>query len=84
MKITPRGFRYVVFTDKAGVTCSLQESSSADEPAIWFGADTIGLKEFVAYRQPSAWEDRPEFDAGNEQHHYIANTRMHLNQEQVK
>jgi len=84
VKQTSRGFNYIEFTDKAGTQCNLQESSSAEEPSIWLGAENIGLKEFVAFRAPSAWEDRPEFDEFDEKHHFVANNRMHLNQEQVK
>lgn len=78
---TPRGFSYVQFKDLNGVECTIQESSLALEDAIWIGANKIGLKEFVANRQPSAWQD-----VALEQtyeHHYIANNRMHLTRDQV-
>lgn len=34
---TERGFAIVKFTDCYGVPCSIQESSSAEEPKIWLG-----------------------------------------------
>ena len=80
---TERGFAFVNFTDSNGIKCSLQESSSQN-PAIWLGADDIGLKEFIAFRQPNAWESRPEFDKDDPSHHFIANNRMHLRPEVVK
>lgn len=36
---TNHGCRYVEFQDLYGKPCSLQESSLAIEPAIWFGVD---------------------------------------------
>lgn len=38
-KRTERGFLRVLFTDRYGEACSLQESSLASEPAIWLGLD---------------------------------------------
>lgn len=38
-KQTERGFLRVLFTDRYGEVCSLQESSLASEPAIWLGFD---------------------------------------------
>ena len=40
---TSRGFGYYEFNDKYGQKCSLQDSSLATEPAIWFGVD-VNLK----------------------------------------
>ncbi len=41
MKIekTQRGFGITHFNDTHGSTCSLQESSNADEACIWLGRD---------------------------------------------
>lgn len=78
-KKTQRGFGYREFHDANGVDCSIQESSAIqDEALIWFGADDIGLKHFVAGR---GWKDVELTDTMQE--HYIANTRMHLTQSQV-
>ena len=78
-KKTQRGFAYRNFVDCKGVKCSIQESSSAEEPRIWLGADDIGLKHFKAYE---GWKDVELIDtiAG----HYVANNRMELNRKQVK
>lgn len=37
--VTSRGFDLINFTDRYGVSCSLQKSSLAFEDAIWFGTD---------------------------------------------
>lgn len=83
IKKTERGFAFLNFKDKNGVECSIQQSSLATDECIWFGADKIGLKEFVAHRQPNAWEDKPEVDENSISHHFIANNRMHLTRKQV-
>ena len=36
---TPRGFRFISFTDVDGQPCSLQKSSLADEDAVWLGVE---------------------------------------------
>lgn len=79
---TQRGFDFVKFTDTYGVACSLQKSSIATEDRVWFGCDEIGLKRFTPGR---GWEDIP-LETGNafEGVSHVANTRMHLSQEQVK
>jgi hypothetical protein len=79
---TNRGFPLGTFTDRNGIGCSIQKSSIATEDCIWLGADTVGLKEFVAYRDP-AWKDLVEFDQSTVTHSYIANNRMHLSRDQV-
>lgn len=83
-KETSRGFDYYEFEESNGNKCSIQKSSAAEDDYIWFGANKIGIKEFVAYRQPSAWVDMPEFDISDMAHHYVANNRMHLSREQVE
>ena len=73
---TNRGFARGVFEDANGVECSLQESSAMNEEGlIWLGANSIGLKELIPGR---GWTDIPTTREHN------ANTRMHLNQTQVK
>ena len=80
-KTTARGFRIDTFEDANGVECSLQESSAMlDEGLIWLGAREIGLK-----RLTQGWQDvplpRPDDAPGTA---YVANTRMHLTQSQVR
>ena len=82
-KKTERGFSVVEFKDQYGTECSIQKSSSAMAECIWFGANKIGLKEFVAYRSPSAWVDRDDVDVHTMEHHFVANNRMHLTRKQV-
>lgn len=78
---TLRGFAIKTFKDRNGVECKIQKSSLATEDAIWLGATSIGLREFVAHRDP-AWQD-VELEQ-KEGHHFIANTSMHLTRKQVK
>lgn len=78
---TERGFAFVKFNDMNGVACKIQKSSIATDDAIWFGAEKIGLQEFVAFRQP-AWQE-VELEQ-NERHHYIANNSMHLSRDQLR
>jgi hypothetical protein len=81
IKKTKRGFTYIEFKDRNNVECKIQKSSIATEDAIWLGAKEIGLKEFVAYRQP-AWQDVDT--TFSEKHHFVANNGMHLTRKQVK
>lgn len=74
IKRTNRGFRYLQFKDRNAVPCSLQESSLATEPAIWLGADDIGLKVFGEH----GWEDIKL------EGQHVANNRMHLSRRNVK
>lgn len=77
---TSRGFEYGEFEDANDVLCNIQVSSSIQEEAlIWLGADEIGLK---CFKSNQGWED-VELDCSEGQK-YIANTRMHLTQSQVK
>lgn len=80
MAKTERGFALTKFTDRYDVPCSLQESSLACEPCIWFGADEIGLKRF---EPDGGWIDIELEDAPGGVT-YQANTRMHLTQEMVR
>jgi hypothetical protein len=80
-KKTQRGFAIANFKDDKGVECSIQKSSSAMKDCIWLGANKIELKEFEAGK---GWVDRTEFDEHSIEHHFIANTRMHLTRTQVK
>lgn len=78
---TERGFAIVRFIDEKGVSCSIQKSSLATNDCIWLGASDIGLKRFEPY---IGWSDVQLPDGGQRSITYIANNRMHLDQEQVK
>lgn len=39
IKTTSRGFPVATFVDRYGAKCSIQDSSLADESALWFGCD---------------------------------------------
>lgn len=77
MKIdkTNRGFGVIDFTDCYGTECSLQESSLATESAIWLGCNEANPRVCI----PNKGWTPVEMPEG-----YIANTRMHLTQEQVR
>lgn len=73
---TNRGFDITKFKDSYGVECSLQKSSSAEDDKIWLGCDNADPKMFIPNGNPS-WRPVP-MPAD-----YIANTRMHLDRDQV-
>lgn len=85
---TERGFAIVKFRDAYGVECSIQQSSAIDfdtedgleRPGtsyLWLGCDDAAPQYFVPNGNPP-WRpvEMPE--------EYVANTRMHLNRDQVK
>jgi hypothetical protein len=78
---TERGFRIAEFTDLYGKECSLQESSLADNAAVWFGCNKIGLKRF---EQGRGWIDVELEQNAPYGNYHSANTRMHLSQDMVK
>lgn len=78
---TERGFSRMEFTDRNGVKCSLQQSSLAFEDCIWLGCSDIGLKRFTP--GSLGWEDIKLENDGPHGVVHIANTRMHLNRDQV-
>jgi hypothetical protein len=82
MKLEPtsRGFLKGKFKDGNGVDCSIQESSSAEQACVWLGCDDIGLKKFVPYE---GWSDVALEQNAPDGIVHIANTRMHLTQEQA-
>lgn len=77
-KYTGRGFSIYEFIDRYGVECSVQKSSLAFEDCIWLGANKIGLKEFKAGHGWTAVQLEDTLE-----HHFNANTRMHLTRQQV-
>jgi len=82
-KPTQRGFERGQFTDRNGVSCSIQESSAADdEGLLWLGCNDIGLMKFTPYA--GGWkpvELEMDFNGGA---YHSANTRMHLTQSMVR
>jgi hypothetical protein len=78
---TPRGFSCFEFTDSHGHKCSLQKSSVAFVEHIWLGCNEIGLKKEIPGRGFIDIDTKCEGPGGV---NFIANNRMHLNQEQVK
>lgn len=78
---TSRGFSVARFVDRYGVRCSIQESSLATEPAIWLGADDLGLRRLPG--NGTGWHDvnLSEIFPGQT---VQGNTRMHLTQDQVR
>jgi hypothetical protein len=75
MKETSRGFRYYEFIDRYGIKCSLQESSLAEEAAIWLGCDDGNPRVCV----PNEGWKSVEVPEGT-----LMDTRMHLTVEQAK
>jgi len=76
---TQRGFGIIEFKDSKGVPCSIQESSSATEEAIWIGCDDADPQYFVPYGNPP-WR-KLEKPSGAQD--WVFNTRMHLTRKQV-
>lgn len=78
-KPTGRGFNCYEFTDSYGAECSIQESSSAEEPKIWLGASKIGLQYFIPHQ---GWQ-KPNLEELFGTNQIVANNRMHLTRDQV-
>lgn len=73
---TNRGISIFNFKDSYGHMCSIQKSSSASEPRIWFGMDN---PEIIVNAEIAAEEKVSKYP-------YLSvdaktNARMHLNQE---
>lgn len=77
---TNRGFGRFEFLDRYGLKCSLQDSSLASEPAIWFGVHDPEPK-IMASKTPQGGTGWVPFDIPED---VLLHTRMHLTQEQVK
>lgn len=71
---TNRGFARIEFMDQYGVKCSMQKSSLATGNCIWLGCNDADPKVLVP---GNGWQPVPMPSQ------YIANTRMHLNRQQV-
>ena len=55
-QVTPRGLVKIEFMDDNGDACTLQESSSADEPKIWLGQNSGDhLRESRQVELPAKW-----------------------------
>ncbi len=78
--VTSRGFGVWNFRDKYGAKCSLQDSSAASEPCIWFGVDDAEPK-IMASKTPQGGTGWVPFEIPDD---VLLTTRMHLTQEQVK
>ncbi len=70
---TARGFSRINFSDRYDVPCSIQKSSLAGEDAIWIGCNNANPRHLV----PGLGWQQVEMPAD-----YMADTRMHLTQEQ--
>jgi hypothetical protein len=77
---TSRGFGLWTFKDKYGAECSLQDSSLANESAIWFGIDNADPK-IMASKTAAGGVGWVPYEIPDDVH---LTTRMHLTQEQVK
>ncbi|BCP56261.1 hypothetical protein K32_48780 [Kaistia sp. 32K] len=85
IKYTERGFARCAFLDRYSVPCSLQESSLAEEAAIWLGVDDanpmIMASDAAAHgvntTETTGWVPYPVPPA------VLMTTRMHLTQAQV-
>jgi hypothetical protein len=80
---TKRGFGHIVFKDRYGETCSLQESSLATEAAIWLGIDDPWPKLFYGRTPPGGWQDMSR-DLPPGVDYALCSGRMHLTREQVR
>lgn len=74
---TDRGFTSITFEDSYGESCSIQQSSSADEPKIWLGIDNPKLVVFEN-------ESRGAYQKIDMPRQFMVSTSMHLTVDQVK
>jgi hypothetical protein len=75
LRMTPRGFSRIEFTDRYGIQCSLQESSLATEAAIWFGVNNANPQVCIPGK---GWTPVP-LPEGT-----VCTDRMHLTQDMVR
>ena len=82
---TGRGFKHASFKDYNGLECSIQKSSSLNEPLIWLGVDKEVVSAFCL-NNTNGWTTFKEsdllekFNAAN----ISLSGRMHLSQDDVK
>ena len=79
-KKTGRGFALYEFKDSYDKSCSLQESSSAEEEKIWFGINDAEPKIMASktFQGGTGWVPYPIPED------VLLNTRMHLTRDQVR
>jgi hypothetical protein len=80
IKKTKRGFATAEFLDKNGNGCSLQQSSSAVEDAIWLGIDNAN-PQILASKVMDGGTGWVKYPLSED---ILLTTRMHLNIAQVK
>jgi len=73
-KNNDRGLVGISFEDRSGYDCSIQSSSLATEPAIWFG---IPKPEVKVFNNPGGWSDVSLPESA------LITSRMHLTQAMV-
>jgi hypothetical protein len=71
---TTRGFTVAEFRDLYDQDCSIQASSLATQPAIWFGVDNA--------LWPSEYDTMPLFKRNGDNYRHV-NARMHLSRERA-
>lgn len=89
---TIRGFEVKHFKDTYGMDCSIQESSSAEEPKIWLGVHNapvkIMKKDIILLRTcdiiPEDGTNKYGWCTVELPEEALVESRMHLNQEQAK
>ena len=72
--VTQRGFPRIDFPDHYQEQCSLQLSSLADTPAIWFGLNESKIQ----IQKDGIWQDVSAPEGA------VVNSRMHLSHQHVK
>ena len=80
---TIREYRLGQFKDQKGIACSIQESSLATEPCIWFGISGAKVGVLPSISGKPGWEEINLADYIPGGRAISITDRMHLNQEQV-
>ena len=84
---TGRGFELIEFKDIYGITCSIQQSSLATEPALWLGVNDAGAKVMKSEAPLVGLAAQPPIEGWMPYpipKQVLLSTRMHLNAKQVK
>lgn len=82
---TVRGLGRIEFTDEHGgveTPCSVQESSSAEQDAIWLGIDAPKIMVFRANN--TGWHEYAVPVSPDPGSYVLINGRMHLDRKKVK